>query len=637
MRVIVLLLLCASLCAQDRRPNILFIYSDDHAAHAISAYGSRINQTPNIDRLATGGMRFTNSFVTNSICGPARACVLTGKYSHVNGFATNEDVFDGSQPTLPKMMQSAGYSTAIIGKWHLVSDPQGFDHWMILPGQGVYHDPAFIEDGVRKKITGYVTDIITDRTIDWLERGRPKDKPFFLMCQHKAPHRNWEPADRHLKLFEDVDIPEPETFDDDWKNRSSAAGDTTMTVEHHLTKTDVKADPPEGLTGHALKHWYYERYIKDYLRCIAAVDESVGQVLDWLDRSGLAENTIVVYSSDQGFYLGDHGWYDKRWMYEESLRSPLLVRWPAKIAAGSVSDAMVLNIDFAETLLDAVGAPIPGDMQGRSFLPILCGSTPSDWRRTMYYHYYEFPEPHHVQPHFGVRDPRYKLIRYPGIDAWELFDLQEDPHELRSVWGESRYAEVQKKLAVELDRLQAQFGDKAGLIDPALARFGSVTREEIASWPGGRDPHQVLARSAKINVTKIPFSFGARVTLAEAGSDGVIGALGGGNRGFALCLEKGVPTFTLRNGEKVFVVRGRAALPADRESLVVGVLGNDAKLRLFVDGTAVAEAAGEPLEGLPGEGLSLGCDDNSAVGAVTAPFRGRLSDIRLWRGVAERW
>jgi len=442
------------------RPNILFIMSDDHAAHAMSCYGSRINQTPNLDRLAQQGMRFTNCFCTNSICGPSRAVILTGKYSHLNGFIDNNTSrFDGRQQHVAKLLQRAGYQTAMIGKWHLVSDPTGFDYWNILPGQGVYHDPVLIEMGQRKKHTGYVTDIITDSVLDFLQKRRDPQKPFFVMYHHKAPHRPWEPDEKHAKLYEDLEIPEPETFDDDWSGRGTAAHDQQMTIAKDLNRTDLKMDPPPGLQGQALKKWKYQRYIKDYLRCIASVDDNVGRVLDYLDRSGLAKNTIVVYTSDQGFYLGDHGWFDKRFMYEFSLRMPLVIRWPGYIKAGAVSDQMVLNLDFAATFLDCAGAKIPGDVQGRSFRPILEGNPPADWRTAMYYRYYEFPQPHHVQKHYGVRTDRYKLIYYNELDEWELFDLQKDGNELTSVYSDPAYADVVRQLKAELERLRKQYKD----------------------------------------------------------------------------------------------------------------------------------------------------------------------------------
>ncbi len=442
------------------RPNILYIMSDDHAAHAISAYGSRINKTPNLDRLAREGMRFNNCFCTNSICGPSRAVILTGKYSHINGYTRNERLFDGTQPTVAKHLQKAGYQTAMIGKWHLGSDPTGFDYWNILPGQGVYFNPPMIEMGERRMNAGYVTDIITDLVLEFLQKRRDPAKPFFLMYHHKAPHRSWQPDEKHKTLYNDLQIPEPPTLWDDWSNRASAAKDQEMTIARHLTPTDLKETPPPGLSGDALVKWKYQRYIKDYLRCIASVDDNLGRVLDYLDKTGLAANTIVIYTSDQGFFLGDHGWFDKRFMYEESLRMPLLIRWPGHIQPGSTSDKIVLNLDFAETFLDCAGQATPNDMQGRSFRPILEGNPPADWRTSMYYRYYEFPQPHHVQPHYGVRTDRYKLVFYNLVDEWELFDLQKDPEELRSVYADPQYAGAVKELKTEMERLKSQYQDR---------------------------------------------------------------------------------------------------------------------------------------------------------------------------------
>ena len=445
-----------------RRPNIIFIMTDDHAAHAISCYGSKINQTPNLDRLATEGMRFNNCFCTNSICAPSRAVILTGKYSHLNGVIDNAVTFNGSQQTFPKLLQRAGYETAIIGKWHLKSDPTGFDYWNILPGQGVYYNPAMIEMGQHKKYTGYVTDIITDLCLKWLKE-RSGDKPFCLMYHHKAPHREWEPDEKHARMYEDVEIPVPETFDDDYKTRCAAAQQQEMTIERHLNRQDLKMDPPEGLAGQELKKWKYQRYIKDYLRCVASVDDNIGRLLDYLDACGLTENTIVVYASDQGFYLGDHGWFDKRFMYEHSLRMPLLVRYPKQIKPGSINNAIVLNLDFAPTFLDFAGVTPPNDMQGRSLRPLLKGSAPQNWRTSMYYHYYEYPAVHMVKRHYGVRTRRYKLIHfYYDIDAWELYDLEKDPNELNNVYDDPAYTDVVKQLKAELERLRKEYKDTTG-------------------------------------------------------------------------------------------------------------------------------------------------------------------------------
>lgn len=445
--------------AENSRPNILFIMSDDHAAHAISAYGSKINQTPNIDRIGQAGMRFANCFAVNAICTPSRAAILTGKYSHLNGVPVFNR-FDGGQWTVAKELQRAGYHTGMVGKWHLQSDPTGFDYWNILPGQGKYHDPAFIEMGATKKFPGgYATDLITDFSIDFLEK-RPKDKPFFLMCHHKAPHRPWEPDAKHAQQFEKVEIPEPLTFNDDYKNRSSAATEAEMRIDRDLTKTDVKQEPPPGLSGKELKHWKYERYMRDYLACIASVDDNVGRLLDYLDKNGLTKNTVVIYTSDQGFFLGDHNWFDKRFMYEESLRMPFLIRYPGKIKPGKVNDAMVLNVDFAPTFLQYAGLKAPPEVQGRSIVPLLQGEKPKDWRTSMYYRYYHYPADHRVQPHYGVRDERYKLIFFNRINQWELFDLQRDPHELKSVYEDPNYSAVRKKMKAELDRLRAELNDQ---------------------------------------------------------------------------------------------------------------------------------------------------------------------------------
>lgn len=449
-----------------KRPNILYIMSDDHAAHAISAYGSVINETPNIDRIANEGMRLENCFCTNSICGPSRATILTGLYSHRNGVETLDDKFDARQDHVAKMLQGAGYQTAIIGKWHLghgePHDPTGFDYWNVLPGQGAYHDPAMIEMGERKQHEGYVTDIITDLSLDWLNNRDP-DRPFFLMCHHKAPHRPWDPAEKYAQLYDDVDIPEPPTFDDDYSHRSRAAAAAEMRIDRDLVARDLKGEPPIGLSSQELKRWKYQRYIKDYLRCVASIDESVGRLLDYLDEQGLAEETVVIYTSDQGFFLGDHGWYDKRFFYEESLRMPFLIRYPKEIAPGSLAREMILNTDFAPLFLDYAGVATPEWMQGQSFRSILQGQAPADWRESMYYRYFMHLSHHNVYAHYGVRTRRYKLIYYylsdPEPPEWELFDLQTDPHEVRNVYDEPEYAEVVAELKAELHRLRMGLGD----------------------------------------------------------------------------------------------------------------------------------------------------------------------------------
>jgi len=469
--------------AEPARPNILFIMSDDHAYHALSCYGSKINETPNLDRIAKEGMLLNNFFVTNSICGPCRAVILTGKYSHLNGFFRNGNKFDGSQQTFPKLLQKAGYQTAVIGKWHLATMPTGFDDYHILIGQGPYYNPPMLTPEGRVKHTGYTTDIITDEALKWLKDKRDPGKPFMLMYQHKAPHREWEPGPKYFDMYDDVEIPEPSTLFDDYEGRTSSAREQEMTIARHMTARDLKLVPPRNLTpdqletwnaayepknkafqeanltGKDLVKWKYQRYIKDYLRCIASVDDNVGRVLDYLDASGLAKNTIVVYTSDQGFYLGDHGWYDKRWMYEESFKNACLIRWPGVIEPGSACDAMTLNLDFAETFLDVAGVEIPEDMQGRSMLPLLKGKTPDDWREAIYYRYYEFPAVHMVNRHYGVRTRDYKLIYFHQKDEWELFDLKKDPQEMKSVYGDPAYKEVQERLKRKLVELREKYKD----------------------------------------------------------------------------------------------------------------------------------------------------------------------------------
>jgi len=489
-----------------RRPNIIFIMADDHAERAISCYGHSLIETPQIDRIAKEGMRFNSSFVTNSICAPSRAVLLTGKYSHINGLRDNRDTFDGSQVTFPKLLQQAGYYTAVVGKWHLKSEPTGFDTWNILQGQGAYYNPVLIENGKEVQHTGYVTEIITDLVIECL-KNREKDKPFCVLYHHKAPHRNWMPDLKHLTLFKDKEIPLPKTFYDDYNTRSAAAKEQDMEIKNMFLSLDMKLHPfayekddnsrgskghdaekdwlniynsltdeqrkawdahyepisrafkEASLEGKELVEWKYQRYMKDYLRCIASIDENIGRVLDFLDGTGLTRNTIVVYTSDQGFYLGEHGWYDKRFMYEESLSMPLLVRYPEEVPAGTLNDEIVLNLDFAPTFLDYAGVEIPFDIQGRSLRSLLKGQKVGDWRKSMYYHYYEYPHGwHDVKRHYGIRTHRYKLIHfYDDIDAWELYDLQRDPDELMNLYDSEDYQGIVVDLKKELRVLRQKY------------------------------------------------------------------------------------------------------------------------------------------------------------------------------------
>lgn len=497
------------------RPNIIFIMADDHAVDAISAYGSNRIQTPNINRLAREGMRFDKAFVTNSICAPSRAVILTGKHSHLNGVRDNVNTFDGSQQTFPKLLQQAGYQTAIAGKWHLKSEPTGFDFWKVLPDQGDYYQPDFRTPQGLVQEEGYVTDIITDEAIGWLDKSRDKSRPFLLVYQHKAPHREWWPSQGHLRDFKDKPVPEPASLFDDYQGRGTAARDAEMRISTHMGLTNDSKIKPElarrlgfedfipwysnaynnqynKLTeeqcrnweavygpinadfekntpsGDALTRWKYQRYMQDYLASVQSVDDNIGRLLDYLEKSGLAENTLIIYTSDQGFYLGEHGWFDKRFMYEESFRTPLIVRWPGRIKPGSANSDLVQNLDFAETILDAAGLPIPEDMQGRSLLPLLRGQE-VEWRDALYYHYYEYPGIHAVKRHYGVRTARYKLIHfYYDVDEWELYDLERDPQEMRNVIAQPEYRAVKEELLGKLRALQVQYRDSDALAQEIL-------------------------------------------------------------------------------------------------------------------------------------------------------------------------
>jgi arylsulfatase A-like enzyme len=496
MKSILIFLAALTLAAADR-PNIVFIFSDDHATQSIGAYGSTINKTPNIDRLAETGAIFEKSFCCNSICGPSRAAVLTGKHSHKNGFLGNfTRTFDGTQFTFPQALQKAGYQTAMIGKWHLKSNPTGFDYWEILPGQGSYYNPDFISKDGKKRYTGYCTTVTTDRALDWL-KTRDESRPFLLMCQHKAPHRTWAPDIKHLNRYADRDIPEPATLFDAYENRSSTLAKNAMSIDTHFyynydlkvrepvpfaskRETRLKAsefprmnaeqkaawdaafgprnaaflaNPP---TGKDLVRWKYQRYIKNYLRCIDSVDENVGRVLDYLEANGLRENTLIVYSSDQGFYLGEHGWYDKRWMFEESLRMPLLMSWPKVVAPGQRISELVQNIDYAPTFLEVAGVPSPAEVQGRSLLPLL-GKDDVAWRDAIYYHYYEHGGEHQVPRHEGVRTARYKLINFYSSDGYNLFDLEKDPNEMASVHNNPEYAGILTQMKSKLADLRKSY------------------------------------------------------------------------------------------------------------------------------------------------------------------------------------
>lgn len=488
---------------EQERPNIIFIMTDDHTTQAMSCYGGNLIETPNMDRIADEGMRFDNCYATNALSGPSRACILTGKFSHRNGFTDNASTFDGSQLTFPKVMRENGYATGVVGKWHLISKPQGFDHWSILLGQneqGNYYKPVFYENGTVVKEDGYVTDVITDKAIEFIDEVHD-EKPFMLMLHHKAPHRNWMPAPRHLGIFNDTVFPEPETLFDDYEGRGEAARSQDMNIENTLDDEwdlklltreeilagnnrlhDVYIRMPEEvqhkwdsvyapriaeyrsgkLQGDELVRWKYQQYMRDYLATAMSVDESIGRVMEYLEEIGELDNTVIVYTSDQGFFLGEHGWFDKRFMYEECLRMPFVIRYPKMIKAGSTSKAICMNVDFGPTFLDLAGIEVPSEMQGRSFRKVLekKGRIPAGWREAAYYHYYEYPAEHSVKRHYGIRTSDCKLIHfYNDIDQWEMYDMKADPQEMRNVYDDPAYADKRALMHRILEQVQQEYED----------------------------------------------------------------------------------------------------------------------------------------------------------------------------------
>jgi len=519
-----LLLMAINLTGQNqKRPNIVFIMSDDHAYQAISAYSNHLIETPNIDRIAKNGIKFTEACVTNSICAPSRATILTGKHSHLNSKTDNYFPFDTAILTFPQLFQENGYQTAMFGKLHFGNNPKGFDQFKILPDQGLYYNPEFItkEDGLIQT-TGYVTDIITDMTLDWLSTERTEDKPFLLFYLHKAPHREWLPAERHIDAYTQKKFYEPATLFDDYEGRTSAAASAEMNLLKHMNWAGDSKIYPEvmetlgiaktsdwdhqgffkeynrmneeqksnwdmaygkvnrwfeenykkGMSQEELMKWRYQRYMQDYLGTIASVDENVGRVLDYLEENNLMENTMIVYTSDQGFYLGEHGWYDKRFVYNESFKTPLLIQWKGEIEPGRVSDAMVQNLDYAQTFLDAAGIDAPEDMQGESMVDLLKGDESKWTRESVYYHYYEYPAVHMVKRHYAIVNQDYKLIHfYHDIDEWELIDRKNDPLELKNVYHDPAYAEVVLKLKKELKELRNKYGDSEEISESIKNRY----------------------------------------------------------------------------------------------------------------------------------------------------------------------
>ena len=490
------------------RPNIIYIMADDLTTQAITAYNSRfkgIADTPNMDRLAKEGMLFQDVLCTNAICGPSRAAILTGNYSHLNGYYKNTDggKFDASQWTFPQEFQKAGYTTSLFGKWHLGSEPQGFDMYKyhaIAGQQGVYWDPVYNDNGKEVKEEGYATNLTTDFALEWLSNNQKSEKPFLMLLQFKAPHRSWERDEKYTDLWKDFEMPYPSTFNDAYEGREKTAGDTEMTMDFftrndlNLVAPDSLSDLargnwefygakrgevviPEGMDEEEARKWRYQTYIKDYLATVKSVDDNIGRVLDYLDENGMADNTMIVLTSDQGFYLGDHGFFDKRFIYEESLRMPFIVRYPNKVKAGSESDAIIGNIDFAPTLLDIAGIESKHPTQGESFASILKGNEPENWRDALYYHYYEFPFWHHVQPHYGIRTDRYTLAHfYYNIDEWELYDNKKDPEQLHNIINNPEYADVVMKLKSKLKALMKKYDD-----DKSLEEFRKISDKKFGS------------------------------------------------------------------------------------------------------------------------------------------------------------
>lgn len=498
---------CARQSEAPARPmNILYIMTDDHTAQMMSCYDTRYASTPNLDRIAVEGVRFTNSFVANSLSGPSRACMLTGKHSHKNGFYDNTTcVFDNTQQTFPKLLQQAGYETAVVGKWHLESLPTGFDHWEIVPGQGDYYNPDFIrQTGDTVRSEGYITNLITDKSLDWLRSGRDPEKPFCLLVHHKAQHRNWMADTCNLALYEELDFPLPDTFFDDYEGRPAAAAQEMSIMKDMDLIYDLKMWRPDKRSrlkgtyeafvgrmnpeqraawdrfytsliedfyrrnpqGRELAQWKFTRYMRDYMKVLKSLDDNVGRLLDYLDESGLAENTLVVYTSDQGFYMGEHGWFDKRFMYEESFRTPLIMAWRGHIRPGTVCRELVQNIDYAPTLLDAAGVGVPDGMDGVSLQPLFRSGKARGWRTSLYYQYYDYPAVGSVRAHYGIRTDRYKLIHWfgpgadgdPDIDFWELYDLRKDPCEVHNVYEERGYLPIRRELARLLAEKRGELG-----------------------------------------------------------------------------------------------------------------------------------------------------------------------------------
>ncbi|MHC4131677.1 MAG: sulfatase-like hydrolase/transferase [Planctomycetota bacterium] len=612
------------LAAENKQnmPNILFIMSDDHTSQAISAYGGMLADvcpTPNIDRIAKEGMLFKNCFVTNSICTPSRAAIFTGKYSHING-VYKFTALDQSQPTLPKFMQKAGYNTSFIGKYHLHSNPVGLDYWSVLPGQGQYHEPEFIEmgdesptgrvqNGKRTEYQGHSSDVIADKALDYLKNKRDKDKPFMFFCHFKAPHDTWEFAERYRSFLEDVEIPEPPNLFDDYEGRSDMLKKQLQYIGSEWGNHTNFREETAHLEGKERKKMQYQLYMKKYLRCVKGVDDNVGRILDYLDESGLAENTLIMYTGDQGFFLGEHGLYDKRIMYEEALRMPFLVRWPGHIKPGSTSKGMILNVDFAPTIMDAAGIRPDPDMQGRSFVELLMGTTPSDWRKSMYYRYYY--SHFETEPHLGVRTHTHKLIYFDRIDQWEMYDLVKDPHEMNNVYNDPEYKQLVTELKKELKRLQTELGD-----DP----------KDIGDYPNGGDlgPKPLHVFKEDLNIGKGNVSI---LTRFRTNLGGTI---------FSKCSERG--SYDGPGSKMLFLTEDTLFYDdswhdeviegdyADNKWHTVAVVYHGRKLNIYVDGELKFTTSGRISKDKQGHIFKIG------AGAIDhgSNFKGDISHVLVY-------
>ncbi|MFT7640393.1 MAG: arylsulfatase A-like enzyme [Pirellulaceae bacterium] len=649
--ILLLLPVTTAVAAPPSKPNILWIFSDDHAVNAIGAYGGRLekeNLTPNIDRIAADGMIFDRAYVGNSICAPSRATLLTGKHSHMNGKFDNRGGFDHEQQQFQKILQKNGYQTAMIGKIHLNGAMQGFDYWEVLPGQGQYTNPKFVTAGGQTQYQGHSTDIVTDRALNWLETGVDESKPFMMMVHYKAPHRNWLPAERIQQKFRTRTFPEPDTLFDDYSGRGTAAHGQDMSISTTMRLAgDLKANPNTERAAYLEQHnpqgkdlvrWKYQAYMQDYLGCVAGVDENIGRILAYLKEHDLEKNTIVMYSSDQGFYLGEHGWFDKRFMYEESFRTPLVAKWPGVIKPGQRNHDLVQNIDFAETFLDIAGAPIPDDMQGKSLVPLFTGSTPDDWRQSLYYQYYEYPAVHSVRRHEGVFDGRFKLIRFYGADVvngeeWELFDLTTDPGEMQSIYKRPEQAAKVAELKTELERLKVEYKVPE---NGGLPLRGAGRPAKKAAPRANRNTMQFQFKQGDIIAPNVaPYLPGRglelTVPIAHNGKDGVLIAQGGASNGFALWIKDGFPQWTVKRNDQAKTIAGSKKLTSEAATLVVKQSKAGAvSLKLNASDIGNGSVGGAFLA-QPFESLAVGQDDGTLVGAYDTKNRytGKIGPVAI--------